>query len=42
MSEKQFFGHIIDNDEVESADGGRFDRPRLVPAQQVLDQSLQR
>ena len=25
MSEHEFFGHIIDNEEVESLDGGRFD-----------------
>ena len=25
MSELQFFGHIIDNEEVESLDGARFD-----------------
>ena len=25
MSDLQFFGHIIDNEEVESLDGGRFD-----------------
>jgi len=25
MTDAQFFGHIIDNQEVESADGGRFD-----------------